>query len=70
MNGTLLLERNIRVMRREEVTELVGVSNVTLWRWERDGRFPLRRQIGPNVVGWLSYEIEEWLLSRPTIGGG
>jgi len=49
-----------RVIRPEELAERLGVSRVTLWRWERAGQLPAKRKIGPNVVGWLESEIDEW----------
>jgi predicted DNA-binding transcriptional regulator AlpA len=42
-----------------------GASDMTILRWERDGKFPRRRLIGPGIVGWLASEIEEWQRSRP-----
>jgi prophage regulatory protein len=56
-----------RVVRPSEFAERAGVSRVTLWRWERAGRIPARRKIGPNTVGWLESELEQWLDSRPTV---
>ncbi len=57
-----------RILRAAEVAECVGISRVTLWRWEREGRIPPKRIVGPNVVGWLESEIEEWMASLPTSG--
>jgi len=53
-----------RVLRTPEVLEIVGVSSTTLWRWVSAGTFPASRQIGPNVVGWLESEVEEWIAER------
>lgn len=55
----------MRVLTRDEVTERLGIGRTTLWRWERDGRFPSRRQLGPSRVGWLESEVDAWLASRP-----
>ena len=49
-----------RVVRPGELADRLGVSRVTLWRWERAGRLPVKRRIGPNVVGWLEAELDEW----------
>lgn len=51
---------NSRVLRPGELAERLGISRVTLWRWERKGLLPPKRQVGPNVVGWLESEIDEW----------
>lgn len=37
-----------------------------LWRLEKAGRFPRRMKLGPNSVGWLESEIDEWIASRLT----
>lgn len=30
------------------------------------GKFPIPRNIdGASHIGWISYDIEEWILSRP-----
>lgn len=36
-------------IRRREVLRRVGVSHVTIWTWEREGRFP--KAIRLNEVG-------------------
>ena len=51
-------------LRTSEILDLLGVSRPTLWRWERDGHFPKKTQIGPNVVGYSKSEVEDWLVSR------
>lgn len=60
----------LKIMRRKEVLQAVGASNATLWRWEKDGFFPARRQLSPGgSVGWLSSEVEEWIKNRPVVNG-
>jgi len=49
-----------RVLRSNELAEKLGVSRVTLWRWERRGHLPPKAQIGPNTVGWLESDIDKW----------
>jgi prophage regulatory protein len=36
----------------------------TLWRLERDGRFPKKVKIGDAAVAYYEHEIEEWIRSR------
>lgn len=59
-------KKHFQILRINDLVELLGVSRVTLWRWERDGLLPPKRVLGPNTVGWLESEILEWLESRPT----
>ena len=51
----------MRILREPEVLKMVGLSRVTIWRWQRDGKFPKRRRLGASAVGWLETEVEEWI---------
>ncbi|MET3992144.1 hypothetical protein BjapCC829_36490 [Bradyrhizobium barranii] len=51
----------LRVMLSEaQVLAVVPVSPVTLWRMERDGRFPRGTFISPNKKIWWADEIAAW----------
>jgi prophage regulatory protein len=54
-------EQPERLLRLSEVRHRVGLSRATLWRWERVGKFPKRRRIGPNTVGWLKSEVDAFV---------
>ena len=56
-----------RYLRKYEVLARTGLSASTIWRLECSGRFPFRRKIGPNSVGWLESELDEWISSRPQV---
>lgn len=60
----------MRVLRLPEVEERVGLHRTTIWRHERAGNFPARRQLGTNSVGWLESEVDEWIRSRPIADQG
>lgn len=53
-------------IRWPQVRAITGLSRSTVWRLESAGRFPRRRQLGANSVGWLEGEVEQWARSRPT----
>lgn len=53
-----------RYLRQPEVLARVGVSWVTLLRWEKQNLFPKRRRLGPNTVAWVENEIEDWCANR------
>ncbi len=55
---------NMRVLRKKEVANRVGYSAMHIWRMEREGRFPRRLQLGPNAVGWLESEVDDWISAR------
>ncbi len=59
----------MKILRKPRVIEKVGVSGPTIWRLERDGKFPKRIQISPGAVGWLEEDIDEWIESREVASG-
>jgi prophage regulatory protein len=50
-----------RILRWPQVHAMTGLSRSEVWRRERDGRFPRRRKLGPQQVGWLMSELVRWL---------
>ncbi len=56
-----------RLIRVDEVARLTGLTQSTIYRMERQGIFPKKRQISSNTVGWLLSEIEEFIDSRETV---
>jgi prophage regulatory protein len=54
-------------LRWPTVQQVSGLSRVTIWRMERDDKFPRRRQLSANSVGWLQSEIETWVNSREQV---
>ena len=60
---TTRTERNGRLLSRTMLRTIVPVSDMTIWRWERDGKFPRHLAIyGRNY--WLASEVENWVFSR------
>jgi prophage regulatory protein len=53
-----------RIIRKPELFARVGLSDATIWRLEKAGKFPRRVKLGGNSVGWLSDEFEAWLSAR------
>jgi predicted DNA-binding transcriptional regulator AlpA len=49
-----------RMLNEKQVLDIVPVSPVTLWRMERDGRFPRGTFISPNKKIWWADEIAAW----------
>jgi predicted DNA-binding transcriptional regulator AlpA len=49
-----------RLLPRRELRKLVPVSDMTIWRWEREDRFPRHLSIhGRNY--WLRSEVHHWI---------
>jgi len=53
-----------KIIRVDDVIEMVGVSRGTLWRWERQDKFPKRVPLGANSMGWRLSEVNQWIKSR------
>jgi prophage regulatory protein len=47
---------------------MTGLSRTSIWRMEKGGKFPRRRQLGPRRVGWIESELLEWMKSRTMVG--
>lgn len=62
-----LRKMTIKLILEKECREITGLSRVTRWRLENEEKFPARRQISKNRVGWLSNELDEWMQNRPTV---
>lgn len=57
----LVDENQERILRKRELLNMIGLSDATVWRMERDGKFPKRLRLGGNSCGWLRSEIYEWM---------
>jgi len=42
----------------------INVSNTSLLRWEKQGRFPRRIRMAGTTVAWFVSDIEDWLAER------
>lgn len=53
-----------RFISKIQASEKTGLSTVTIWRMEKRGEFPQRRQISANRVAYLESEVDDWMQSR------
>jgi predicted DNA-binding transcriptional regulator AlpA len=53
-----------RLLSKNEVLEIVGVTYPSIWSWMRAGAFPRSRIVGGRSM-WRSDEIAEWLAGLP-----
>ncbi|ADH86824.1 helix-turn-helix transcriptional regulator [Desulfurivibrio alkaliphilus] len=53
-----------RIIRKPELWVKVGLSDPTIWRLEKKGKFPKRLRLGGNSCGWLEHEVNEWINNR------
>jgi prophage regulatory protein len=54
----------MRLLSKRQLKEMVLYSPQHIARLEKAGLFPRRVQIGPNRVGWVESEVQDWLQSR------
>ena len=54
----------MRILRKAKTADRVGYSETHIMRLEREGRFPKRVHLGPNAVGFVEDEVDEWLRAR------
>jgi prophage regulatory protein len=54
-----------KILDHNQILDLTGASKVTIWRWERDGKFPKRVNLSENKVGWFEDDVAGWIESRP-----
>lgn len=50
-----------KIIRSKEVQALTGLSRTTIWRLEREGKFPARVPLSTSNVGWRLSDIQEWI---------
>lgn len=58
------------VLKTKDVLARVKVGRTTLWKLEREGVFPKRRNIAPGMSGWLESDIDAWLRALPVVREG
>jgi len=57
----------LQLLRLPEVARLTGLGRDTIYRYVREGRFPLQRRIGDRASAWRADEIAAWIESRPAV---
>ena len=50
-----------------QVVIALGLSRATIYRLEKAGAFPARRQLTSNRVAWLAADIDQWAGERPSV---
>lgn len=65
MSSTHEQMQRMRFLTMIEVCALTTYTAQHIYRLERQGKFPRRRRIGPNRIGFLWCDIEKWMTERP-----
>ncbi len=50
----------------QQVAARYACSVDTIWRWKRDGVFPLGVRFSPGCTRWRIADLEEWEQTRAT----
>lgn len=50
----------LRIMRLNEVKAVTGLSKTTIYRFEKEGRFPSRISLGKRSVGWMEDDVQNF----------
>jgi prophage regulatory protein len=50
-----------RLLNITKVISIIGVSRSSIWRWESEGKFPKRLNVGHKRVMWRESELREWI---------
>ena len=56
---------NQRLLRRQEVEDLTGLSRASIYRLISEGEFPRPVRVSAAGVRWRSTDIAAWIQSRP-----
>lgn len=51
-------------LRLPQVMARTGLSRSSIYRFESQGAFPRRVQLGENSTAWHASEVEAWMLER------
>jgi excisionase family DNA binding protein len=48
----------------QQLAEELGIGEVTLWRWRRDGVGPRFHRVGPRAIRYARADVAEWMESH------
>ncbi len=55
------------LIRRKQVTAMVGLCDRTIYNLEQRGAFPRRKILSLRAVAWYKDEVQAWINARPTV---
>ena len=53
-----------QLLRFQSVKQKTGLPRSTLYRYMDQGHFPKQVKIGPQAVGWVASEVEQWIKNQ------
>lgn len=67
MNATL--SDPDRIISPSQFCQLVGISETTRWRQQRNGEGPKAIRLSPRRIGYRASDVASWLQARHTEAG-
>lgn len=58
------IQGTLTILRRKQVEARTGLKRSTIYERIREGTFPRPISLGAKAVGWVSTEIDEWLVEQ------
>jgi prophage regulatory protein len=52
------------ILRLPEVKARTGLAKSTVFLYVKQGIFPRPIELGPNAIGWVESEIQDWIDAR------
>ncbi|MCY9829499.1 helix-turn-helix transcriptional regulator [Vibrio chagasii] len=65
---TSLLHSDIKLIRINDLANMIGYHQSSINHMVSEGRFPQRLKIGPSASGWLLPEIKSWINQNWKLG--
>jgi predicted DNA-binding transcriptional regulator AlpA len=56
-------QSDVRFLGARQIENLTSISRWTLWRWEREGKFPRSLKL-ESKRAWIESEVHEWMAQR------
>ena len=60
----MLIQFENPLIKRKELEKALTVSQATLYRWIKEGKFPKQIRLGDNMVRWERKSVEAWMTER------
>ena len=54
----------MRLLKLKEVMHLTALSRSTIYKYMKEGKFPLSVSLGERSVAWFGEEVNDWILEK------
>ena len=61
-------ETSIKLVRLDQLVDLLNVGERTWLRWVKNGQAPRPIRLGPRAVAWRLSQLESWLEQKQRAG--